>query len=259
MKQRLNHAWRWLGTAFSFASFGIGGLLLPFIAMPALLLVPLKGNRRERRAQQVIHLTFRTYIGMMRALGVLSYEVKGLEKLSSARLVLANHPSLIDVIFLISLLPNANCVVKGKLLSNPFTRGPIRMAGYVANDDAEDVIAAADAAAEKGHALIVFPEGTRTTPGRELDMKRGAANIALRCELDITPVVIRCTPTTLTKQDRWYQVPAKRVHFSIDVRDPIEIEPFHAGVAPSRGARILTRYLNEYFNRELALHEQSAT
>lgn len=254
----INHAWRWCGTAFSFFIFGLGGIVLPLIAVPILFCIPGSLEQREKRAQAVIHNSFRFYIGMMRFLGVLSYEVENIEKLRNAQLILANHPSLIDVIFLIALVPNANCVVKGKLVRNPFTRGPIKTAGYIINDNSEEVITAASAAVTKGHALIIFPEGTRTTPGKGLALKRGAANVAIRATADITPVLIDCYPTTLTKQDRWYQVPDKKVHFRIQVNETIPVAPYQQLSAPSVGARKLTTDLTEYFNKELTLYERSA-
>ncbi len=254
---KINHLWRWLGTAFSFFIFGLGGILLPLIAVPILFLIPGSSLQREQRAQQVIHRSFRFYIGMMKSLGVISYQLEGVERLRSAQLILANHPSLIDVIFLIALVPNANCVVKGRLVRNPFTRGPIKTAGYIINDNSNDVISAASDAFVKGHALIIFPEGTRTTPGQSVSLKRGAANVAIRAEADITPVIIGCTPTTLTKQDRWYQVPSRKVHFHIRVDEKMPVSEYLEQCAPSVGARKLTADLTEYFNKELGLYEQS--
>ncbi len=250
----LNHGWRWFGTALSFLIFGIGGVLLPVCVVPVLYLLPGDQRRREQRAQRVIHHAFRGYIGIMKGLGVLTYQIDGIEKLRDAQLVLANHPSLIDVIFLIAMVPNANCVVKGKLLQNPFTRGPIKAAGYIINDEASDVIGAAGDAFSKGHALIIFPEGTRTTPAQRLQLKRGAANVAIRTGADITPILIECNPTTLTKGDRWYQVPEKRVHFRLQVKEPIEIGRYLTDVSPSKGARMLTSDLSNYFNKELGHH-----
>lgn len=255
---RINHLWRWCGTAFSFLVFGIGGILLPIIVVPVLYAVPGSVEQREARAQRVIHHAFRFYIGMMKFLGVLSYELENVEKLRDARLILANHPTLIDVIFLIALVPNANCVVKGKLIRNPFTRGPIKTAGYIVNEDNEKVISAAGEAFAKGHALIVFPEGTRTTPGADLKLKRGAANVAIRTAADITPVLISCTPSTLTKQDRWYQVPASRVHIRIRVNDTLPVAPYLHDITPSLAARKLTADLADYFGKELKVYEQSA-
>ncbi|MEH6579252.1 MAG: lysophospholipid acyltransferase family protein [Amphritea sp.] len=252
---KLNHGWRWMGTALSFFIFGLGGILLPILVVPVLYLLPGDQLSREQRAQKVIHFAFRIYIGIMKFLGVLTYQISGLEKLQGAKLILANHPSLIDVIFLIAMVPNASCVVKGKLVRNPFMRGPIKAAGYIINDNASDVIAAAGETFRKGHALIVFPEGTRTTPTQMLQLKRGAANVAVRAEADITPVLIECSPTTLTKSDRWYQVPDKRVHFRLQVKDQIDVGQYLNNVSPSKGARMLTSDLSNYFNKELGQYE----
>ena len=233
----IDRAWRWLGTAFCFFVFGLGGALVPIIVVPVLTVLPGNTEQREKRAQRVIHVAFRLFIGLMKNLGVLRYQISGLEKLEGAKLILANHPSLIDVVFLIAMLPNANCVVKGKLISNPFTRGPIKAAGYIINDEAGDVIAAAAEAFAKGHALIIFPEGTRTQPAQPVQLKRGAANVAVRTNADITPVLIECNPTTLTKSDHWYRVPARRVEIRIQVKDLIKVKPYQDNINPSKGAR----------------------
>ena len=254
MLAKIDYCWRWLGTAFSFLTFGIGGIVLPIIVVPVLYCLPGDKLTRERRAQRTIHHLFRLFINMMRFLGVLTYHIDGIKKLNTAKLILANHPSLLDVVFLISIVPNANCVVKGKLTRNIFIRGPIRAAGYIINEEAEEVIGAATRVFDKGQALIIFPEGTRTTPSKLMYFKRGAANVAVRTGSDITPVLIYCTPTTLTKSERWYQIPAKRMHFRILVRDQLAIDKYIINLRPSRGARNLTRDLIEYFNKELKAH-----
>ncbi|WP_233402772.1 lysophospholipid acyltransferase family protein [Marinomonas transparens] len=250
----IEYCWRWLATAFSFFIFGLGGILLPIIAIPILYCLPATTLVREGRAQAIIHHAFHFYIELMRTLGVLSYETKDLSKLKDAQLILANHPSLIDVVFLIAFVPNANCVVKGKLAKNPFTRGPIKTAGYIINENNEEVIDMASQAFSKNHALIVFPEGTRSTPKQALTLKRGAANIAIRTQADITPVIINCTPSTLTKSDRWYQIPKKRAHFTIRVKNKIAISDYLDGSSPSVAARKLTYDLTNYFNSELKLN-----
>ncbi|WP_104001064.1 lysophospholipid acyltransferase family protein [Marinobacterium lutimaris] len=258
MLARIDWGWRWLGTAFSFLLFGIGGVFLSLVVFPLLRLIPGSSEKRQRRAKKVVHRTFLFYIRLMRFLGVLSYRTENLEALKGARLVLANHPSLLDVVFLIALIPNANCVVKGRLLRHIWTRGPIMQAGYILNHDQEDVIEQANRAMARGDTLIVFPEGTRTQPGEPLALRRGASQVAVRCNTDITPVIIHCAPTTLTKQDRWYQVPRSRVRFQISVKPLIPVAPFVENTVASRAARSLTRHLTEYFNQEVSLHEQSA-
>jgi 1-acyl-sn-glycerol-3-phosphate acyltransferase len=255
MLEIIKYYWRWTATAFSFLVFGIGGILLPVFALPLLYLTSPSPLIREKKAQSIIHHTFRLYIGMMRFLGVLSYEIEGEAKLKNSQLVLANHPSLIDVVFLIALIPNANCVVKGRLAKNIFTRGSIRTAGYIINDNSEHVIEMAGEVFLKGHALIVFPEGTRTTPGEKLTLKRGAANIAIRTKAQITTVLIECNPTTLTKNDAWYQIPKTKAHFKIQVKETINVNSYLVKTPPSVAARKLTSDLKYYFEKELTLND----
>ena len=189
-------------------------------------------------------------------MGVLTYQISGLDKLKEAKLILANHPSLIDVVFLISFVPNASCVVKGKLLRNPFMWGAVKAAGYIVNNEnADEVILNAAEIFNKGYALIVFPEGTRTTPFHSIKLKRGAANIALRTGVDITPVIIECTSTGLTKEDSWYSIPDQRMHFQIKVNDKIDISQYLDGDTSPKLSRKLTKDLSNYFNKEAVVHE----
>lgn len=256
MLESIRYGWRWFATAFSFFLFGVGGMLIPVLVIPILNILPGGKIIREQRGQKFIHNLFRLYVGLMKYMGVLTYEVSGLEKLKDARLILANHPSLLDIVLLISFVPNANCVVKGKLLRNPVMRGALKTAGYIINDDAADsVIVAAAEAINSGHALIIFPEGTRTTPSEPLQLKRGAANIAIRTATDYTPVLIECVPTTLTKTDRWYQIPDTKAHFRIQVKDRVEVEKYLGDTSATKAARALTRDLGNFFKQELDTHD----
>ncbi|MES2935558.1 MAG: lysophospholipid acyltransferase family protein [Pseudomonadota bacterium] len=253
MPDRLNRYWRVMATAFAFISFGVGGLLLRLIFFPLLALIVRHQQRKARLARLAIHYLFRWFIRLMRFLGVLKFRIDGVEKLNRhGLLILANHPTLIDVVFLISLVPNADCVVKSSLLSNPFTRGPMKASNYIRNDSGPGLVDDCIASLKAGNNLIVFPEGTRTPVSGPVKLQRGAANIALRGMCDITPVVIRCVPLTLTKGVPWWHVPARRVQFVIEVRDDLPVAPFlaQAGGEVTLAARRLTSHLHEYFLAE---------
>ena len=170
-----------------------------------------------------------------------------------------NLTPLIDVVFLIGFIRQADCVIKSSLRSNPFTKIPTGLARYIANGDPESVIAEAAASLDRGNSLIIFPEGTRSTPGKKLKMQRGAANIALRAGIPITPVVITCEPTTLTKKLPWYRVPSRRFHISMSVCENIDTAMYQREEIPSIAARHLTRFLQNYFTQELALNERFRT
>lgn len=253
---QLGRSWRILATGLSFAAFGIGGLLLRVCVFPLLSLCIRAPEQRKRVARATVSASFRAFVGLMHGLGVLRYQIVGAERLQRrGQLILANHPTLIDTVFLIALVPNADCIVKGALLSNPFTRGPVRAAGYICNDRGPELVDDCIAALRAGSNLIIFPEGTRTTPGAALALKRGAANIAVRGERAVTPVVIHCDPPTLGKGNKWWQVPARRPHFRIDVRDDIAAATF-CREQPSEvvAARRLTDHLQQFFMKESQQH-----
>lgn len=249
MRERLSRGWRLCATGLSFVLFGIGGLALRLLVFPALNLLIRHTERRIAVARTVIRLTFRAYIGVMRGLGVLRYEISGLEKLErGGLLILANHPTLIDTIFLMAFVKRADCVVKGALWDNPFTRGPVRAAGYINNANGVDLVADCIASLRRGNNLIIFPEGTRTPADGVISLKRGAANIAVRGARDMTPVRISCQPSTLGKGEKWWKVPARRVQFRIAVQDDLAIDGFTGGGASDvMAARALTTYLQHYF------------
>lgn len=249
---RLDRCWRICATGFCFATFGLGGLLIRVLVYPALQLAVWQRGRRAVVVREIIHQFFRTFVGLMAFVGVISYETRGLEKLRRrGLLVLANHPSLIDVVFLISFIERADCIVKGALVRNPFTRGPVTAAGFVCNDSGASLVEDCIASVKSGNNLIIFPEGTRSSVSGAMKLQRGAANVAVRGGIDITPVRIRCSPPVLTKGDKWYRVPAQRAHFIIEVCDDIPVDDFTSGrQSDALAARGLTSFLTEYFSLE---------
>jgi 1-acyl-sn-glycerol-3-phosphate acyltransferase len=182
---------------------------------------------------------------------VLSYEFEGAERLGRpGQLIVANHPTLIDGVFLLSFVPAATCIVKSALSRSPLTGGSVAAAGYVSNDAADIMIEGAADALRAGESVLCFPEGTRSVPGGTLQFHRGAAAIALRAAAVVTPVYIRCDPPTLAKRDPWYRVPARRPHFSLRVGEDIDPEPFRGGAPPPIAAREFNAHLLRIFTTE---------
>ncbi|MFY2841170.1 lysophospholipid acyltransferase family protein [Achromobacter ruhlandii] len=151
----------------AFTMFGVGGLLLRLLVFPPQRLIPGNAADRQRRARWALNRTFRFFIRFMVRVGILTVDFKGAERLGRpGQMILANHPSLLDVVFLVGHVKNANCIVKHGLARNPFTRGPVSNAGYITNDESFDMFDRAADVLRNGETLIVFPEGTRTPPGQ---------------------------------------------------------------------------------------------
>ncbi|WP_165439536.1 1-acyl-sn-glycerol-3-phosphate acyltransferase [Pseudomonas sp. 9.1(2019)] len=249
---------RLFATAVSFTLFGLGGLSLRLVVFPLLSCLPGDAVRHRQRARYTVSRLFWLFIRFMTRTGVLSYEVHGAERLGRpGQMIIANHPSLIDVVFLIGLMRDTNCVVKQSLWQNPFTRSPVRATQYISNDGSVDMLDNAAGALKEGQTLIIFPEGTRTRPGHAPAFHRGAAAIALRGAKILTPVVITVNPTSLTKAEPWYRIPNRRMHFSFRVGADIDPQTFAALGPPPKASRLLNDFVHNYFIKELAIDERS--
>ncbi len=248
----LNRFWRVLATGFCFAVFGLGGIVIGVLIYPLIVLLYRSPKRRQAISQKVIHWSFRCFVWLMSAVGVLSYEVQNLERLKRrGLLILANHPSLIDVVFLISFVEHADCIVKAVLAQNPFTKGPINAAGFIANHGGAELLDDCLHSLQEGNNLIIFPEGTRTPLSGAVRLQRGAANVAVRGLVDITPVHIHSSLPMLTKGTPWWRVPMRKPHFIIQVRPDILIESFLSGNAnEALAARRVTEFLSEQLFQE---------
>jgi len=255
MREQASRCWRTAATAFSFAVFGLGGLALRLIVFPLLGLLVRRRQRRIVLARGVIRVAFRGFVCLMQGLGVLRYEIVGRQRLRrGGMLILANHPTLIDTVFLMAFVRQADCIVKGTLWNNPFTRGPVHAAAYLNNDSGAALVDDCIASLRQGNNLIIFPEGTRTGRDGVISLRRGAANIAVRGARDVTPVVIRCEPATLGKGEKWWRVPSRRACFRIEVREDIPVGRFLADGSETLAARRLTDFLQRYFTEEVQGH-----
>jgi 1-acyl-sn-glycerol-3-phosphate acyltransferase len=247
MLDRIWRGWRLIGTGLSFLTFGIGGLLLLILGIPLMHLLFPRTARRQYMARRLIHGLFWLFVRYMRLLGVLRFVFIGSERLKRPGLVIvANHPTLLDVVFLISAVPNATCIVRAGLAHNPFTHAPLRLTGYVCNDWGADLVDASVRALRTGSSLVIFPEGTRSNPASPPKWQRGAANIALKAGVPLTPVSIHCEPPTLRKGEPWWQVPVRRVRYSIKVLDDLPVtDGTPRGETEINAARGLTERLKE--------------
>jgi 1-acyl-sn-glycerol-3-phosphate acyltransferase len=234
-------------TGLCFAVFGLAAALLGLIVLPVLGLARRDPLRRRHLARAVISAAMRAFVYLMRAVRVLDFTFAGRELLGQpGQIIVANHPTLIDVIFLLGFTPQATCIVKQPLFANIFTRGALRAADYIPNAPTDEMVLRAERELRAGQTLVIFPEGTRTVRGRALELQRGAANIALRGATALTPVFISCEPPTLSKNEPWYRIPPCRARFALRVGAGIDMTPFRAHPLP-KGSRLLNTQLAKLF------------
>ncbi|HTX24808.1 MAG TPA: lysophospholipid acyltransferase family protein [Steroidobacteraceae bacterium] len=243
---------RFVATGLCFIVFAAGCLGFALLVVPATRVAP--AAARRERVRRMLGCAMRGFARFMRATGVLSYETHGVERLGRpGQLILANHPTLIDAVFLLGFASSSNCVVKDALARNALTRWTVAAAGYVSNSPTDRMIESAASALRDGQSVIMFPEGTRTVPGRPLQFHRGAAAIAIRAAAVVTPVHIECRPPTLAKSDPWYRIPERRAHLAFRTGADLDPEPFRRSAPAPIAARAFNEELLRIFTTECTL------
>jgi len=189
--------WICLGYAY----FGGLGLLVTLVSAVLYPLLPRQVG--SRLARSVIGTLFRSFLGLLRAAGILRVDLSALDALRAERglIIAPNHPCLLDAVFVISRIPEVACIMKAQIWDNAVLGGGARLAGYIRNDSPRRMVRQAASELEAGHSLLVFPEGTRTRRRPVNRFKGGFALIAKRAGAPVQTVFIETDNPFLSK--RW--------------------------------------------------------
>ena len=224
--QKVTWLLRFVATGLLFGLFGLGGLLYFFPIRPYLACRYTDRDRRILHARAITHHWFRYFVAAMRFCRAVDVKWVHPERLQApGQLIVANHPSLIDIVCLISALPNATTLVKESLLTNPFTRTPIVEADYLHNARGAQTLRHAQKEIQRGSTIVIFPEGTRTpenaTAQTPPKLHCGAFALAVRLKRPITPIRITAQPRWLTKENNWWHMPKEKMVLTIEVLESI--------------------------------------
>jgi 1-acyl-sn-glycerol-3-phosphate acyltransferase len=143
----------------------LGALLLCFNLFAVVRgLFPYRIKTRQA-TRKVIHCLLHVYFKLFQCSGIYSQQIV----LKEGRLgdlhgciVLANHPSMLDALVLLSELPQSICYYKEGMHPIVFSDSAAAMTGFIRNDAGIDGIRQAIRHLRAGGNLIVFPEGTRS-------------------------------------------------------------------------------------------------
>lgn len=246
--------------AFFFTASVLGRLLLPIA-----LHWPGSPERRQARRERILLLSYRSFIGYMRALRLIHFMRPALPADLPAPgqpyLLISNHPSLIDVLVLTSLLPGLTSVAKASWFRSWLMRPLLEYAGYIPGADDRALPGAGDADPGEdhspvlermtehlraGHPLLVFPEASRSHERSLRRFRRGAIAAAVRAGVPIVPAFISVVPPMLMKHQPWYDVPKRGGHYTV------EFFPIILTAGKDLDSRAVTRELRDRYEQRHA-------
>ena len=253
ISNKLLYAFRVLAKWSSFFVFGLGTLILVVIVFPPMFLFLHPRERFKKHGRRLVSASFRGFISYMHFIGIVNLKTDNRENYRhlSSKIVVANHPSLLDVVMLISLIPNADCIVNTYLKDNFIVKGVVRRLYILNSLDLENILQACAESLKKGNCLIIFPEGTRTPRSGKVILKKGAARVALYSGCNIVPIHIGGTDKYgLGKKDPWTGFNS-RERYVYDISMGSEINPAQYRDLPApKAVRAITREIAVFLFEE---------
>lgn len=218
--------WELAATFIGLSIWLVCGSLYTLLGTPLRWLLPRDAGRTF--GQNLLHHSFRMFLGFMRMAGLLVTDLTALARLRDLQgpLILApNHAALWDAVFIISRLSRPVCVMKESILCNPLLGGGARLAGYIPGGHTTRMIRHAISTLTDGGQLLLFPEGTRTAPDAAWinSLKSGCALIAKRTGAPVYPVFIRSSSRFLEKGWPLWKLPVFPIHVSISLGEPLQV------------------------------------
>jgi len=215
----------WLVLQLVLLCLGLMSVAWNLVALVLYPLLPRKLGLRVGRAG--IAWGYRLFWKLARASGLLQMNAEALRPLAGERglLIVANHPSLLDAMMLVALLPRSACVMKASLMRNPFLAPGARLARYIRNDTPHQMMRLAINDLRAGGQLVMFPEGTRTTRAPLNPFQGGFALIARRAGVPVQTVFIDTSSPYLGKGWPLWRLPPLPIEFSVRLGRRFDVGP----------------------------------
>lgn len=154
-----------------------------------LRLTPCSKEKAEELFYRLTNLCFRLNVKLFWTIKTNIRNDYG-ETFQHGSVLICNHQSMLDPIFLYVLSPRIKVVVGRRVWRNPLVNPLFRLAGFINVDQTIERLRADIAhAVARGYNVIIFPEGKRTHKKIER-FHRGSFLIAKEIKADILPVYI---------------------------------------------------------------------
>lgn len=203
---------------FCFFIFGIGAVILNF------LLFPFIKNNKEL-CSDIIHNTWRFFVNLMMFLKLFRLDVKNLEKIEN-KVIVSTHPSFIDIVILIALIPRSTCFVKKELAYNPILKNLVTSIFITNEVELDELKAESKKMLDRGFNVIIFPSGIRHRRDEFPKIRKGASLVALNAGKNVVPIRMFSDRDFLFINQPFYAVSDRCVNFEIEQMREINIADF---------------------------------
>jgi 1-acyl-sn-glycerol-3-phosphate acyltransferase len=252
------HALKVVRGALIFTAFYLSGALFGSAFLAFFWLLGRNKVDRMRSAHFACGTVFRFVLSCLRWCRIFTFDARTVlpQLPEKPVIVIANHPTTIDVVAVLSVYREAAVVVKHKIWTDPFLGRMFNWVGHIPGGDGSaeanaTMLAQVQERLNQGFSVVIFPEGTRSPAGGLGTMYRGAFSVACATQTDILPVLITCDPPALHKDAPWHALPKQPVDY--------QLHPQHVVSVAGLSARQLQREVTALYRGWLGLPSPTAS
>lgn len=229
--------------------FYVGGGIIGMLIMPVLTLANRDRTKRQVACQRLVRASWRSFWLLLRVLRLVDFDPRRMSgpTLAPPYVLVANHPSLLDVVAVGAVIEAGCVVVRRKTFGNPFITALVLACGYIVpgRDRSLGARQVPDEMVERlrrGLPVVVFPEGTRSPPDGLHPFARGAFHAARLAQVPVLPAFIEVEPRMLDHQHPWHDMPPHIVRYRLRFGEPLH-------PLAGEGVRSLTRRVEVAFEQ----------
>ena len=212
--------YRAIAVVFLTSLFGIGALFVRYCIFPF--------QKTRIHNYETLHKYWKFFINILEKTKIIKLEIDNKDKIGSIRnsIIVSTHPSLIDIVILMSIIPQATCFVADKLARNPFFKGMVDLLFILDVQSIDEWLENTIKKIDSGLNVVIFPMGTRHRENETPKIRRGTALIAQKSHRDIVMLNLKSDSDFLQINQPIYDAGDKTVKYNLSYIGKIDTKEF---------------------------------
>lgn len=185
-------------------------------------------NKDEMKNYEILQKSFKFFIWLLIKLKILKLDTNDLEKIKNIKnsIIVSTHPSFIDIVIYISIIPYTTCFAAERLANNPILKGMVKLLFILEGQPLDIWIDDACKMLDKGLNVIIFPMGIRHRKNETPKIRRGASLLAQKSGKNIVMLDLHTSYDFLFINQPFYEVGSESVVYSLKYLGEINTKDF---------------------------------
>ena len=206
---KLKRLYRSVMIVLLFALFGVGALFERYFVFPF--------QKTKEKNYHTLYKSWKFFVGLIEFLSIIDLKIDNPEEISKIKnsIIVSTHPSFIDILILMSIIPNTTCFVAERLANNIFLKGMVKHLFIIEGQSTNAWISEACKKLDNGLNIIIFPMGIRHRKNEYPKIRRGASLLAQKSGKNIVALDMETSFDFLQIHQPIYDAGEKTVQYNV--------------------------------------------